>query len=183
VITFAIDAPRRKSARPTSPSAFHGGLPSHAATPYGLPPTRFLGPLARDMSRSARGGPPSGHTAVHGAGAATCPYLTTFLTFFAPPEGGIAGGGAGMGAGGAAIGGGGGGGSGGGAGGAAFGLGLGGAVATAAAALALAAAAASAVFDSLASPASQATARRKKSPPPNAVSQRGVFGSSGTSST
>jgi hypothetical protein len=108
-------------------------------------------------------------------------YLAGFLAFFAPPGAGIAGGGAGMGDGGAAIAGGAGGGSGGG-GGAALGAAWGGGE-TAAAALALAADAASAVFVSLASPASHATARRKKRPPPRAVNQRGVFGSSGSGSS
>ena len=94
--------------------------------------------------------------------------LAGFLTVFGGPGAGIGGGGAGMGGGGAAM-----------AGGAGGGLGVGGGADTGgAAALALAAAAALGALGSLASPASQPTARRKKSPPPNAVSQSGVFGSS-----
>ena len=99
--------------------------------------------------------------------------LAGFLTVFGAPGAGIGGGGAGMGGGGAAIGEGGAGGA----------LGVGGGGDGAAAADALAAVAAFVSRGSLASPASQPTARRKKSPPPNAVSQRGVFGSSGTGSS
>jgi hypothetical protein len=63
-----------------------------------------------------------------------------------------------------------------------FGGGAAGAAGAAAATLA-AADAPSVVLGSLESPASQATARTMKSPPPSAVSQSGVFGSSGTGSS
>jgi len=79
-----------------------------------------------------------------------------------------------------------------GAGGAAMGEGAGGGMGGAAlaggggarvAALALAAEGASTAPDSLAIDASHATAKTKKRPPPSAVSQRGVFGSSGRGSS
>ena len=63
------------------------------------------------------------------------------------------------------------------------GLAAGGGEGTAAAALALAAGAGSAALGSPVSPTSNRTAKTKKSPPPKAVNQSGVFGSSGTGSS